>query len=293
MDFTLKTYRQLLTALHNQGFVFQTFQEYIESYKGLASPCLAGSHADRHGRQALGDLGARVRKEKEQIIILRHDVDKLPENSLHFARIQHQLGIKGSYYFRAVPESLPAGQAGWDEQVIKEIADLGHEIGYHYECITTTNGDIEKGIKDFEKNLIALRKLAPVKTICMHGSPKSKWDSKDLWKHYNYHNYGIIGEPYFDINFDEMFYLTDTGRRWDGWKVSLRDKVPQQERWKKQGLSFHSTHEIIKAAEHGHLPSKIMMTFHPQRWTNDPVSWTKELVWQNVKNMVKFFLNKT
>ncbi|MEA3317517.1 MAG: hypothetical protein U9R54_06130 [Bacteroidota bacterium] len=83
------------------------------------------------------------------------------------AKIQADLGIKASYYFRAVP-------ASWNETIIQKIAELGHEIGYHYECLTTTNGDIEKGIKDFEKNLNALRKLAPVSTICMHGSPRSK-----------------------------------------------------------------------------------------------------------------------
>ena len=70
------------------------------------------------------------------------------------------MGIKGSYYFRAVPES-------WDEEVIRQIVEMGHEIGYHYECLNTTNGDMVAGIADFEKNLAALRKLAPVKTICM------------------------------------------------------------------------------------------------------------------------------
>jgi hypothetical protein len=89
-----------------------------------------------------------------------------------------------------------------------------------------------------------------------------------------------------------VFYLTDTGRRWDGWKVSLRDRVPQQEQWKQQGLVFHSTKDIIRAAEQNKLPNKIMITTHPQRWTNRPVPWVKELVWQNVKNVGKYFLVK-
>jgi hypothetical protein len=125
-----------------------------------------------------------------------------------------------------------------------------------------------------------------------HGSPKSKWDSKRIWNKYDYRELGIIGEPYFDINFDEVFYLTDTGRRWDGWKVSLRDKVPQQEQWKEQGLVFHGTQDIIKAAENNQLPNKIMITTHPERWTDKWGPWVKELVWQNVKNVVKYFLVK-
>lgn len=294
MDFTIKTYRLLLQTLQTQGFSFQPFSEFLESqHLPLAgAPPLepVPSHRESFGAlcdgsSPLGDRGVRVREGRtsEKTIILRHDVDLLPYNSLRFAEIQREMGIKGSYYFRAVPES-------WDEKVIQDIAELGHEIGYHYECLTTTKGNMEAGIADFERNLKALRKLAPVSTICMHGSPRSKWDSKDLWKKYNYQDYGIIGEPYFDVNFDEVFYLTDTGRRWDGWKVSLRDKVPQQGEWEKQGLTFHSTNQIIQAVKNDNLPIKTMFTFHPQRWHNSPTPWFKELLMQNAKNIVKRIL---
>jgi len=80
-------------------------------------------------------------------------------------------------------------------------------------------------ICDFERNLEKLRKFYPVKTICMHGSPLSEWDNRLIWEKYNYRDFGIIGEPYFDVDFGEVFYLTDTGRRWDGDEVSVRDKV--------------------------------------------------------------------
>ncbi len=127
-----------------------------------------------------------------------------------------------------------------------------------------------------------MRTVADIKTICMHGSPRSKFDNKDIWKKYDYRELGIIGEPYLDIDFNEVFYLTDTGRRWDGYKVSN-----QQKKWEEQGLIFHSTQDIINVLRANRLPDKIMMTFHPQRWTNNPILWTKELVMQNVKNVVK------
>ncbi len=244
MDFTVKKYKQLLVALKSKEYTFQTFERFLKS------------PADRS-------------------IILRHDVDSLPHNSLDFAKIQAELDIVGSYYFRAVPQS-------WDENVIKEIARLGHEIGYHYENLTTCKGNLSKGIVDFEKNLELLRKIAPVSTICMHGSPLSKHDSKDLWKKYNYNNYDIIGEPYFDVNFNDVFYLTDTGRRWDGEKVSVRDKVSTSFRF-----YFHTTQNIIDALNQNELPNKIMFTFHPQRWNDNLLIWSKELVLQNTKNMIK------
>ncbi len=273
MDFTIKQYTQLLKALQLQGFFFQTFEEF------LTNP-----------------MEVEV---KEKIIVLRHDVDLLPENSLQFAKIQAEFNIKGSYYFRAVQES-------WDEEIIEEIASLGHEIGYHYEdidlAISTIKNKSSKfkeedlydfAIDVFQENLNKLRKLYPVKTICMHGSPRSKFDNKDIWEKYDYNDFGIIGEPYFDIDFSKVLYLTDTGRMWDGYKVSIRDKIEEhQERWNKEGLSFHSTKDIIKAANEGRLQDKIMMTFHPQRWHDSFVPWVKELVLQSVKNQVKRVLLK-
>lgn len=59
----------------------------------------------------------------------------------------------------------------------------------------------------------------------MYGSFRFKYDNKDVWKFYDYKFYEIIGELYFDLDFDEVFYLIDIGRRWDGYKVSVRDKV--------------------------------------------------------------------
>lgn len=243
-DFSISIYKKLLKSLISNKYQFQTFNDFLDS-------------------------------PKERAIMLRHDVDLLPKNSLLFARIQSNLGIKGTYYFRAVPES-------WDEAIIVEIASLGHEIGYHYENLTTCKGNLNEGIKDFENKLKELRKLVPVTTICMHGSPASKYDSKDLWKKFNYGDFGIKGEPYFDLNFNKVFYLTDTGRRWDGSRVSVRDKVKSN-----YNLTFHSTDEIISGVTQGQLPNQVMMTFHPQRWHDDKFNWFTEYMYQNIKNLIK------
>ncbi len=251
MDFTRKKYRKLLGFLIDKGYSAITFADYMQKTRPT------------------------------RFVILRHDVDLKPKNSLATARIEASLGIKASYYFRAVPES-------WDDAVIKEIASMGHEIGYHYESLATCNGDINAALRDFEINLGKLQQLAPVYTICMHGSPRSKWDNKDLWKNKSYREYGILGEPYFDVDFSDVFYLTDTGRQWDGYKVSVRDKIPvHQDRWCSEGLVYHSTNDIIHSLNSGSLPHHIMMTTHPQRWDDNILFWTKEFVLQKAKNLVK------
>lgn len=214
-------------------------------------------------------------------VMLRHDVDLRPLNSLATARIERELGWKAVYYFRVKPESF-------DEAVILQIASLGHEIGYHYESLATCNGDMEAAYRDFCSNLERLRALAPVSTISMHGSPTSKWDSRDLWKHYDYRRLGVVSEPYLDTDFSQVFYLTDTGRRWDGFRVSVRDKIPEyQDQWIKKGWSYHSTDDIIQAINRGGFPAQVMVNTHPQRWTDNRYLWLKELLLQSAKNVVK------
>jgi hypothetical protein len=321
MDFTLTSLTTLLKSLQKASYQFQTLTSHLKTSN--PEPRTLNPEPQTPNPKSLNSVIPK------SLILLRHDVDLLPQNSLATAKLEHSLGIRGTYYFRIVPQSL-------NPEIIREIASLGHEIGYHYEDLDLAHKKLKKynptppeslnplipqsllpldlahkklkkynptppkslnpiipqslpplALTSFEKNLSTLRKISPITSICMHGSPRSPYDNKDLWKHYNYRDYGIIGEPYLDLDFNEWFYLTDTGRRWDGWKTSVRDKMPQQEKWVKEGLVFHSTKDIIYAAENGRLPKKIMIAIHPQRWTNNPALWTKELVLQQSKNLIK------
>ena len=259
IDFTLRKYRELLVLLQKKGYKFITFEQYCEQ-----------KHTSNTSKW----------------IILRHDVDLRAQNSLAVAQIENELGICASYYFRIVPESNCP-------EVIRAIADLGHEIGYHYEDMAIVHGDVEKAYTHFQEQLAYFRTYYPVRTICMHGAPTSKWDGKDLWKKYDYRAMGVIGEPYFDVDFSQVFYLTDTGRCWDGYKVSVRDKIPQyQDEWIKKELVYHKTGDIIRAAENDTLPPCIMITTHPQRWTDERVEWVREMFTQTIKNVIKRLIIK-
>lgn len=254
LDFTLLTYRQLLETLKECGYTFITFKQYCQT------------PAD---------------KLPERFIILRHDVDLRAKNSLATAQVEHEFSLQASYYFRVVPESN-------QPDIIRKIVALGHEVGYHYEDMAIMSGDTDKALAHFQKQLAYFRQYYPVSTICMHGAPTSQWDGRELWKHYDYREHGIIGEPYFDVDFSQVFYLTDTGRCWDGYKVSVRDKIPQyQDQWTERGWVYRRSSHIIEAAEQGTLPSRIMITTHPQRWTDCPPLWIWEILVQTVKNTIK------
>lgn len=248
-DFTMQIYEVLLESLLGQGYSFQTLRDFITD-------------------------------PKERVIVLRHDIDARRHHAMSFAQIQAKNNVYGTYYFRMIPKIF-------DSELIQSIHQMGHEIGYHYEDMDLAKGDENKAIHLFEKNLQKLREIVPIKTICMHGSPLSKFDNREIWKHIQYRDYDIIAEPYFDIDFNDVFYLTDTGGRWDGASVSIRDKVNST-----FDLTFSSTDQIIHAIGSKELPDKIMFNFHPHRWTDDLNVWLKERYFQKVKNVAKYILNQ-
>ena len=218
---------------------------------------------------------------------IRHDVDARPSYALRMAQIEAGMGVQATYYFRAIHFKCHAA-------TIKAVAALGHAIGYHYECLTTTRGDEEAAYVDFQNNLALLREIVPVRTACAHGSPRSYWNSQDMWSKYDLHALGIDYEPMLDTDFSRTLYLTDTGRRWDGFKVSVRDKVPQfQSQWEKEGLVFHSTPELICALadpQHPLQRKELLVNVHPQRWMPWGFSYLSELVLQWIKNVFKRIL---
>lgn len=263
MDFTKIIYEKLLDALKIR---FEHFFSLLEYYV--------------------------IEENQLSAIIFRHDVDELPNNALKLADLEYSLGLKGTYYFRIVPES-------YDLDVMNKIALLGHEIGYHYEdvdliakkqrknrALNNREELIDNAYESFCKNLTMIRKHHDIKTICMHGSPRSMYDNRMIWEKYNYKELGIIADAYLDIDFNEFAYFTDTGRRWNGHRFSVRDKVQS-----KYNFNYKSTNDIIENINE--LPDKIMFTIHPQRWNDSTQLWIKELIIQNIKNVVKYFYSKS
>jgi predicted glycosyltransferase len=262
-DFTLNQYRLLLQSSKVMGYKFFTFEEWCSG------------------------------KAEGKYIIMRHDVDLMAERSLDTAIVENELGIKSTYYFRVVPQSN-------QPNIIKEIVRLGHEVGYHYEDLSITKGDIDKAIVLFKENLEYFRQFYPVKTISMHGSPSSKWDNRDVWKKYHYVDFGVIGEPYFDLLAPNLklerrvVYFTDTGRMWNGDKYNVRDK-PKQISQRDDLNQIHTTSDLINWLDGAKREKIIMITTHPQRWTNSLLGWTKELIAQSIKNRIKgnFYVKDT
>ena len=68
----------------------------------------------------------------DEIFLIRHDIDISPWAALKMAEFEHERGIRTSYYLRLHAPFYNA----FDEATYRElarIAELGHELGLHYE----------------------------------------------------------------------------------------------------------------------------------------------------------------
>jgi len=210
----------------------------------------------------------------KKFIIIRHDVERKIQNAKKMAALEAKLNIHSTYYFR-YPNTF-------DAKIIKEIQDLGHEVGYHYETLAKAGGDFAYAIELFKKELAEFRKKVFIETISPHGSPLSKWNNKKIWEKFDFNNFGIIGDAALSVNFSEILYLTDTGRGWNREKVNFRDKSDT-----KYTLKINDIYDIIKKIKNGEMSHKAMINIHPHRWNDNFFQWSTELVWQNTKNIIK------
>jgi hypothetical protein len=186
--------------------------------------------------------------------MIRHDIDLFARCAVPFIRIEKEMGVPASYYFRII-------KGTFKPDVLKEVVSSGHELGYHYEDMARNLGDIEKSKKDFQNNLEAFRRFYPVQTVCMHGSSGSHIDNRAMWKSCKFEDFGLIGEPYLSLDFNKVLYLSDTSKRWNGSAFALRDKVDS-----KFDFSFTTTWDIINSIDK--LPDHIMLTIHPEYWSD-------------------------
>ncbi|XVH33582.1 hypothetical protein ACNS7O_18190 (plasmid) [Haloferacaceae archaeon DSL9] len=250
-DFTDEAYAALLDAGLDAGYEFLTVREYFSN-------------------EELPD----------RFIVVRHDVDRKPMNSLQMARTEAVRDISTTYYFRIIPKTFRPS-------IIRATADLGHEVGYHYEDLDTADGDVDAAHDSFERNLRRFRRICDVDTICMHGNPLTAHDNRDMWTgSYTYEQYGLLGEAYLSMDFEEVTYFSDTGRTWMDGPLKVKDHTMGQGTKHVQADSTWDLIDILAARQ----VDRACLLVHPNRWAGSYAELLSERTKDAATNVVKYGL---
>lgn len=250
MDYTISTYRRLLDGLKQIGVPIYGVAEWLKN-----SPT--------------------------EGLLLRHDVDRRPQNALRMAQEEAQQGVRSTYYFRVI------GSANCSS-TMQEISRLGHEVGYHYEDYSRAKGNFRDALLQFNKNLENLRRIVPISTIAMHGSPISRFNNLALGKVINMHQHQLLGDAILSINYSEMLYLTDTGRTWQLNQKNIRDRP---ENPKTEESEIRSTDDLI-----GYIrsvkPRRLAVSVHPERWNSGVFTWSRQWIFDSAANGIKALISR-
>ena len=282
-DFTLKKDKELCDTILTSGYMTLTMSEYLakkELYKD------------------------------SKFVILRHDIDNKVDLhiALKMAEYEYSVGIKSSYYFRTVKDVF-------DINVIKNVVEYGHEVGYHYEVLNESKGDIELAFALLEENLNKFRKITSINTICQHGGSLGEntastfkgliktvfkfingrieiksYKSNDIWKERDFIEFGLLGEAYLSLDFTDIIYISDTGLRWDGYKNRVLDVVNSD--YYRDGKTFaKTTSQLIELLKNNEY-IQFNILAHPANWIDSFFPWFKWQLLQKFRNVGKKILLK-
>ncbi len=252
MDFTLSKYKEILTTLIDEKYSFYTMKEWFSA------------NIDRG-------------------IIIRHDVDRRAKNSLKKALLENSLNINSTYYFRIK-------NCSFKKDIIKKVSALGHEIGYHYEELSTFNNNKEKALSEFKKNLKTFRNLSEIKTVAMHGKPTSRTDNRNLFVNQDLNEMDLLGDAYLSIDYSDKYYFSDTGRSWsNSSRANYRDYVSSL-----KTEPIRKSNDLIRFIK-SNKPQIIFLMTHPERWNDNPVNYTmyfiRDTVMKTGKRFYRYFVN--
>lgn len=172
IPFTFKGYTDLIDTLRKSGYEFSDYHDYV-GYTNC--------------------------------VILRHDIDNSIEKAIAIAEIEHELGVKSTYFTLLRTDFYnPASKKGLAE--LKKIQALGHEIGLHFdEMAYDALDDVVDAIKH-EAGILSDIIGTRITTVSMHRPSQRTLDA----------NYDLnpMVNSYGKTFFNDFKYLSDSRRRW-------------------------------------------------------------------------------
>lgn len=294
-DFTFPTYTALLEAGLDADYEFLTVAEYLEQLGDARS--VEGQSVETQSVKAQSieeQPVADQSREKadtpstrtdgtglpDRFILLRHDVDRKLRSALAMARLEAEFGVQGTYYIRTIDKTFKP-------DIIRRIAELGHEVGYHYEDLDRADGDSDAALDSFATELERLRSIVDVETVCMHGNPLSPYDNRTIWEFGDITDFGLLGEAYLSVDFTDVTYFSDTGRTWrdDGRKI--KDHALGEHN---KQIQIDTTHELIQLVRDQKIDRPYLLT-HPNRWARNYPELVVEHTKDTAINVVKRGIN--
>ena len=199
----------------------------------------------------------------DDAIVFRFDVERDLEHHLDVATLLAKANIPSSMYFHS-------RKACYDPDTLHRIEDLGHEVGFHHECLDRCSGDYERAKDLFKREVDIFRRDGfNLRTVCSHGEA-------GLPKH-GYKSNWCLFERYPDL-------LEECGIKIEMYQW-LREKSPLYA--SDTFTSYNKFWNTIKQAST--VSQGLMVLVHVHRWHSSPIPSAMEVA----RDLIRQFKNRT
>lgn len=175
MKFTYKAYRELLALLREYGYTICDYHNYAQ--------------ADRS-------------------VIIRHDIDFQIEKAVRMAEIEKETGVS-STYFVLVSSNFFNIFSKRNQDCLKQICNMGHEVGLHFDEVKYDVGQTDL-VRAMEQEAALLEKCLgrEVRSLSMHRPSRTTLEA----------DYKVAGGRIVNSYGAEFFhrhkYVSDSRRNW-------------------------------------------------------------------------------
>ncbi len=198
----------------------------------------------------------------ENFILLRHDVEFDISRAFELAKIESKHNVKSTFFFQ-VFSSAYNSLSPINKNMIKQIKDLGHEVGLHFYASNLITGDWSSLYRemDIQKTIFEKGLEMDCDIFSYHRPPKWFLENRDDQINGVMNAYG---RSFFEFssNPKDIKYLADSQHKW---------------------LYGHPNNSLN--------PQKIQILCHPDEWTKSGDKNNQEYFSQIIKDNTKNFIN--
>lgn len=194
-------------------------------------------------------------------LVLRHDIDYSPEAALQMAELEASMGVKATYYllFSSSYYNLLSEEY---IQFPKKLAELGHEVGLHYDVniLEIMGKDDLINVLKLQSNFLSELAGSEVKSISMHNPSIS---GIDPFKETKFNEAKFVN-AYNNHYTNKMAYFSDSCGAW-------RDN-------------------FVECLSKRDFPAQMQLLVHPFFWGTNSITRWKSLE-RLIDNKISFLLN--
>ncbi len=235
-------------------------------------------------KEQMGETG------KKSFLTLKHDVETNVPKAHRFAKVEAELGHRGSYYVQAY-----LLERCENVKLLQEMQQMGHEISYHHDVMDSNKGNLEQAVAEFEENLrLFQEKGFEIVTVCQHGNPVVErvgyTSNRDFFRS-EFVQKKFPGMADVMVDFPEKAnvvydYYSDAGRKFKLIFDPINNDVLDSE---DKNIAFDDgaqlTEQILA------IGKSAIISIHPHRWeSNGFAAIGKEYAFKGIKKIVKILI---